>query len=87
METDGSEKLDVAIAFLVVVLPCILISSKLFYQQMHSLLKHKCYNLHLKCLFIWLLHVSVHSDRHQGAYDGTLLKLQSLQKLVVKIHR
>jgi hypothetical protein len=132
-------------AILIVVVPCILISSKRFYQQMHSLLKHKmlqltlkislymtptcfgplrplsgstrrnvakvtvfveiiskntsltlllcsgnmcfslyssvctgCYSLHLKCQFIWLLHVSVHSDHYQGAYDGTLLKLQSL---------
>jgi hypothetical protein len=63
--------------FLIVVLPCILIRSKFFFfQQMHSLLKHKM--LHLKCLSIWLLHVSVHSDHHQAAYDGTLLKLQSL---------
>jgi hypothetical protein len=31
--------------------------------------------------------LSVHSDHHQGAYDGTLLKLQSLQKLLVKIYR
>jgi hypothetical protein len=51
-------------------------SSKLFCQQMHSLLKHKM--LHLKYLFIWLLHVSVHSDHHQLAYVGTLIKLQSL---------
>jgi hypothetical protein len=34
--------------FLVVVLPCILISSKLFCQQMHSLLKHKMLQLTLK---------------------------------------
>jgi hypothetical protein len=34
---------------LIVVLPCILISSKLFfYQQMHSLLKHKMLQLTLK---------------------------------------
>jgi hypothetical protein len=38
----------------------------------------KCYSLHLKYLFIWLLHVSVHSDDHLGAYEGNLLKLQSL---------
>jgi hypothetical protein len=64
---------------LIVVLPCILISSKLFCQQMPSLLKHKMLQLTLKIsLFIRLLYVSVHSDHHQGAYDGTLLKLQSL---------
>jgi hypothetical protein len=33
---------------LIVVLPCILISSKLFCQQMHSLLKHKMLQLTLK---------------------------------------
>ena len=38
---------------------------------------------------IWLRHVSVSSDHHQGAYDGSLLKLQSLRnhqlKHIVKI--
>jgi hypothetical protein len=33
---------------LIVVLPCILISSKLFCQQIHSLLKHKMLQLTLK---------------------------------------
>jgi hypothetical protein len=33
---------------LIVVLPCILISSKLLCQQMHSLLKHKMLQLTLK---------------------------------------
>jgi hypothetical protein len=33
---------------LIVVLPCILISSKLFCQQMHSLLKHKMLQLTIK---------------------------------------
>ena len=39
-----------------------------FYQNV------KCYSLYLKYLFIWLLHVSVTLDHHQGQYDGTLLK-------------
>jgi hypothetical protein len=38
----------------------------------------KCYNLHLQYLFILPLHVSVHSDHHQGAYAGTFSKLQYL---------
>ena len=64
---------------LIVALPCILISTKLFFQQMHLLLKHKMLQFIFKISFlIWLLHVSVSSDHHQGAYDGTLLKLQSL---------
>jgi hypothetical protein len=54
------------------------IFTKLLCQQMHSLLKYKMLHLHLKCLFIWLLHVSFRSDHHQGAYDRTLLKLQFL---------
>ena len=61
---------------LIVVLPCILISTKLFCQQIHFLLKHKMLRFIFKMSFlIWLLHVSVPSDNHQGAYDGTLLKL------------
>ena len=64
---------------LIVVLPCILVSTKLFCQQIHSLLKHKMLQFIFKISFlIWLLHVSVSSDHHQGAYGGTLLKLQSL---------
>ena len=61
---------------IIVVLPCILISTKLFYQQMHLLLKHKMLQFIFKIPFLlWLLHVSVPSDHHQGAYDGTLPKL------------
>ena len=53
--------------------------TKLFYQKMHFLLKHKMLQFIFKISFlIWLLHVSVPSDHHQGAYNGTLLKLQSL---------
>ena len=64
---------------LIVVLPCILISTKLFFQQMHILLKHKMLQFIFKISFlIWLLHVSVSSDHHQGAYGRTLLKLLSL---------
>ena len=71
---------------LIVVLPCILISTKLFYQQMHLLLKHKMLQIIFKISFLlWFLHVSVPSDHHQGAYDGTLPKLVSLKSLV-KIH-
>jgi hypothetical protein len=47
-------------------------------QQMHYLLKHKMLQLTLKISLYMLLHVLVHSDHHQGAYDGTLLKLPSL---------
>ena len=55
------------------------ICTKLFFQQMHLLLKHKILQFIFKISFlIWLLHVSVSSDHHQGAYDGTLLKLLSL---------
>ena len=72
---------------LIVVLPCILISTKLFCQQMHLLLKHKMLQFIFKISFlIWLLHVSGSSDHHQGAYNGTLLKLVSLKSLV-KTHR
>ena len=61
--------------------------TKLFYQQMHLLLKHKMLQFIFKISFLlWLLHVSVPSDHHQGAYDGTLPKLVSLKSLV-KIHR
>ena len=60
---------------------------KLFCQQMHLLLKLKVLQFIFKISFlIWLLHVSVPSDHHQGAYDGTLLKLVSLKSLV-KTHR
>ena len=43
------------------------ISTKLFYQQMHLLLKHKMLQFIFKIYFLlWLLHVSVPSDHHQG---------------------
>ena len=72
---------------LIVVLLFILINIKLFCQQMHLLLKHKMLQILFKIsLLIWLLHISVPSDHHQGAYDGTLLKLVSL-KALVKTHR
>ena len=75
----GSRNIKIDKCSLIAVLPCILISTKLFYQQMHFLLKHKMLQFVLKISFlIWLLHVSVPSDHHQGAYDGTSLKLQSL---------
>jgi hypothetical protein len=45
---------------------------KLFCQQMHYLLKHKILQFVFK--YLWLLHVSVPLDHHQGAYIGTLLK-------------
>ena len=64
---------------LIVVLLCILTSTKLFCQQMHLLLKHKMLQFIFKISFlIWLRHVSVSSDHHQGTYDGTLLKSVSL---------
>ena len=58
--------------------PCILISTKLFCQKMHYLLKHKILQFIGKIFSLWLLHVSVSSDHHQEAYSGTLLKLVSL---------
>ena len=62
-------------------------SHGIFCQQMHLLLKHKMLQFVFKISFlIWLLHVSVSSDHHQGAYDGTLPKLVSLKSLV-KAHR
>ena len=60
---------------------------KTILPQMHLLLKRKMLQFIFKISFlIWLLHVSVSSDHHQGAYDGTLLKLVSL-KSSVKTHR
>jgi hypothetical protein len=53
---------------LIVVLPCILISMKLFCLQMHCLLKHKMLQFVFKCFFTQLLHVSVPLDHHPGAY-------------------
>ena len=56
------------------------IFTKVFYQQMHLLLKDKMLQFIFKIShLIWLLHVSVPSDHHQGAYDGTLPKLVSLK--------
>ena len=50
---------------------------------MHLLLKHTMLQFIFEISFlIWLLHVSVPSDHHQGAYDGTLSKLVSLKSLV-----
>ena len=64
---------------LIVTLPCILISTKFFLPTNALFIKNvKCYSLYLKYLFIWLLHVLVPLDHHQGACSGTLLKLQLL---------
>jgi hypothetical protein len=63
---------------LIVVLPCILISIKLSFQQMHYLLKHKMLQFVFKCFFTQVLHVSVPLDHLQGAHIRTLLKLQFL---------
>jgi hypothetical protein len=63
---------------LIVVLPCILISKKLSFQQRHYLLKHKMLQFLFECFFTQLLHVSVPLDHHQGAHITALLKLQSL---------
>ena len=65
-------------------------STKLFCQQMHLLLKHKMLQFIFKISFlIWLLHVSVPSDHHHGAYDGTLPQLVSLKSLdkIRRFHR
>ena len=68
-----------------VVLNCVPLEDKYLYSYKTILPTNalfywniKCYNLYLKYLRIWLLHVSIPSDHHQRAYDGTLLKLQSL---------
>jgi ABC-type antimicrobial peptide transport system permease subunit len=61
---------------LIVVLPCIWISLKLSFQQMHNFLKHKMLQFVFKCFITQLLHVSVPLDHHQGAHIRTLLKLQ-----------
>ena len=46
----------ISITVLMVVLPCILISTKLFYQQIHLLLKHKMLQFIFKISFLlWLL--------------------------------
>ena len=80
---EATVPLQTELESLIVVLPCILISTKLIYQQMHLLLKHKMLQFIFKISFlIWLLHVSVTSDHHQGAYDGTLPELVSLKSLV-----
>jgi hypothetical protein len=42
--------------------------SNFFRQQMHSLLKYKMLQLTFKISLCGLLHVSVRSDHHQGAY-------------------
>jgi hypothetical protein len=49
-----------------------------FCQQMHSLLKHKMLQLTLKIsLYVASTRLGPFGH-HQGTYDGTLLKLQSL---------
>jgi hypothetical protein len=53
------------------VIPCgqtDMMNSKFFRQQMHSLLKYKTIQLTLKISLCRLLHISVRSDHHQGAY-------------------
>jgi hypothetical protein len=51
--------------FLIAVLPCILISIKLSFQQMHYLLKHKMLQFLFKFFFTQLLHISVPLDHLQ----------------------
>jgi hypothetical protein len=52
--------------------------SKLLCQQMHSLLKHKMLQLALKISLDMAPTCFGPLEHHQGAYTGTLLKLQSL---------
>jgi hypothetical protein len=59
---------------------------KILCQQMRSLLKHKMLQFTVKIyLYIRPLHVSVHSDHHQGAMSN-LAKVTVFVELVVKIH-
>jgi hypothetical protein len=76
VQVNGSEmSLRHSSIHLIVVLPCILISVKLSFQQMHYLLKYKMLQFLFKYFFTQLLHVSVPLDHLQGAYIRTLLKL------------
>ena len=68
-----------SILILIVVLPCILISTKLFCQQMYLLLKHKMLQFIFKISFlIWLLHVSVPSDHHHCHCTATILTVLTM---------
>jgi hypothetical protein len=76
----------VAVIF-IVVLPCILISSKLLCQQMHSLLKHKMLQLTLK-IPLYMAPTRFGPFRpSSGSIRWSLAKVTVFVELLVKIHR
>jgi hypothetical protein len=70
-----------------IVLPCILISSKLFYQQMHSLLKHKMLQLTLKISLYMAPTCFGPFGPSSGNIRRNLAKVTVFVGLLVKIHR
>jgi hypothetical protein len=72
---------------LIVVLPCILVSSKLFCQQMHSLLKHKMLQLTLKISFYMAPTCFGPFGPSSWSVRWNLAKVTVFVELSVKIHR
>jgi hypothetical protein len=58
---------------LIVVLPCILLNIKLFFQQMQYSLKHKMLRFLFKCFFTQLLNISAPLDHLHGAHISKVL--------------
>jgi hypothetical protein len=69
------------------VLPCILISSKLYCQQMHSLLKHKMLQLTLKISLYMAPTCFIPFGPSSGGIRRNLAKVTVFVELLVKIHR
>jgi hypothetical protein len=73
--------------FLIVVLPWILTRSKLFCQQMHSLLKHKMLQLTLKISLYMAPTCFGPFGPSSGSIRQNLAKVTVFVELLVKIHR
>jgi hypothetical protein len=73
--------------FLIVVLPCILISSNFLGQQVHSLLKHKMLQFTLKISFYMAPTCFGPFGPSSGSIRRNLVKVTVFVELLVKIHR
>jgi hypothetical protein len=77
---------DTNYVILIVVLPCILIISKLFCQQMHSLLKHKMLQLTFKISLYMAPICFGPFGPSSGSIRRNLAKVTVFVGLLVKIH-
>jgi hypothetical protein len=78
---------QIYILVLIVVLPCISISSKIFCQQIHSLFKHKMLQLTVKISLYMASTCFGPFGPSSGSIRRNLAKVAVFVELLLKIHR